>query len=207
MRVPDLQASAADPVADDELPAPEGHFPDPSGAGQLVVIGVDLAKTNTGIATPGGVRLVTSHGAKDDPYPARGVRLARIRNAVMRVCEGASMVVIEGPSYGSRDGHQHDRSGLWWLVYRAFQVNEIPVAVVTPSQLKKYATGSGAADKFAVHAAVIKRYPDIEVKGADQADALVLRAMGCDRIGQPIAPVPAINRKVLDNVDWPAVVR
>jgi Holliday junction resolvasome RuvABC endonuclease subunit len=190
-------------VGDDCPAAPQGEG---GNAGQLVIIGIDLSLTSTGIATPAGVDLIKSAGGKNDTLQQRSARLGRIRNRLLDRCKTADLVVIEGPAYNSRDGHAHDRSGLWWMVVRGLHVNRIPVAVVVPSQLQKYATGKGRADKFAVHAAVIKRYPDIDVVGPDQADALVLRAMGMDWLEQPLAVVPKAQRDTLDKVAWPQVM-
>jgi crossover junction endodeoxyribonuclease RuvC len=85
---------------------------------------------------------------------------------------------------------------------------ETPYAVVTPQQLKKYATGYGSGKncgKDKVLAAAIRRYPMAEVDGNDVADALVLAAMGADHLGCPLATVPQANRSVLAGVTWPEV--
>ncbi|NUS59160.1 MAG: hypothetical protein HOV66_30530, partial [Streptomycetaceae bacterium] len=80
------------------------------------------------------------------------------------------------------------------------------VVEVTTGGVKKYATGKGNAGKDEVLAAVVRRYPDVEVSNNNEADALVLRAMGCDHLGQPLAVVPQTHRAALDKVAWPQAV-
>jgi hypothetical protein len=98
----------------------------------------------------------------------------------------------------------HDRSGLWWLVVNGLFANDVPVVEITPNQRAKYATGKGTDDKDKVLAAVIRRYPDVDVTGNDVADALALAAMGRRRLGRPLEEsLPKPNLEVMDKVRWP----
>lgn len=176
------------------------------------VVGLDLSLTGTGIATPGGLRTVTSRGKADASLRDRAIRLhdlamtivGHVETAARRDVDGGALVVIEAPAFDSRTGHQHDRSGLWWLI-----VDELIgpswalVAEVTTGGVKKYATGAGNAKKAAVVSAVAHRY-GLQVADDNQADAFVLRAMGSDWLGQPLASVPKTHRDALDKVAWPA---
>src|SRR5690606_27950883 len=139
----------------------------------------------------------------------RAQRLQRITGAVLNAVGTPDLVVVEGPSHGhARQGGQHDRAGLWWLIVEALAaVQEVPVAEVPPATLKRYATGKGNADKDSVLLAVARRWPHVEIVGNDTADALALAAMGADHLGQPIAAMPATHRAALDKVDWPEVWR
>jgi crossover junction endodeoxyribonuclease RuvC len=177
------------------------------------VVGLDLSLTATGIATPyGGVSTVTSKGHAGASLPVRHVRLRAVSTHVMRkITDGTSptedtLIVVEAPAFDSRTGHQHDRSGLWWMVVDDLLAWGHSVVEVTTGGLKKYATGRGNAGKDEVLAAVIRRYPDVEVSNNNEADALVLRAMGCDWLGEPLAEVPKANRAALDKVVWPEAV-
>ncbi|MBA3907928.1 MAG: hypothetical protein H0X35_14780, partial [Pseudonocardiales bacterium] len=152
-----------------------------------VVIGLDLSLTSTGIAIIDGgsvtLHRVKSKGAKGDTLAARHVRLLRITDetyslGIYNSTDRCSLVVIESPAFSRTTGHMHDRSGLWWLTVDIFRMHGYPVAEVTPTARAKYATGKGNAGKDAVLAAVVRRYPDVEVSGNDEADALVLAAMG-----------------------------
>jgi len=113
---------------------------------------------------------------------------------------------MEGPSYRSADPSVWDRAFLWWVIYSALHSERgIPVAVAAPALRAMYATGKGNASKNAVVDAVARRWPHIPTGGDHNVcDAIVLMAMGCDRLGHPLTPVPATHRRALDRVAWPA---
>jgi Holliday junction resolvasome RuvABC endonuclease subunit len=184
------------------------------------VVGIDLSLTSTGLASAGDeVKLARirsaapktpRHPRTNKPLPPTleqrrerlGLLCAKILTFVM--LEEPSLVCIEAPAYSSNVGSMHDRSGLWWLVVNGLFANGIPVAEITPTQRAKYATGKGTNDKDKVLAAVIRRYPDIEVTGNDVADALALTAMGRRRLGQPLEEsLPKPNLEAMTNVRWP----
>jgi crossover junction endodeoxyribonuclease RuvC len=178
-----------------------------------VVVGLDLSLTGTGVALPDGtVRTIASKGHTGATLRQRATRLHNLCTTVILAALGGAeverdrLIVVEGPSMGSssRGGAHHDRAGLWWLVVDALDGEPgIDVVEVAPAARAKYATGRGNASKDEVLAAVIRRYPDIEVRNNNEADALVLRAMGCDQLGQPLADVPAAHRTGLAKVAWP----
>lgn len=168
------------------------------------VLGLDLSLSCTGVAGPGWTDTIK-------PGNLRGVeRLLWIREQIIdRWLGDVDLVVIEGPSYGNqgngRQSGHHERAGLWWMVRCTLHVAEIPTAVVPPATLKRYATGKGNADKASVMREVARRFPWFE-GGEDEADAVVLAALGADRLGAPMAVLPATHRAALDAVDWPAGV-
>lgn len=165
------------------------------------VIGLDLSLTATGVASSVGwteaVRI-----------PGRGHnRLDAIRAAVLcLVPVNVDLVVVEGPSYGNqgqqRQSGHHERAGLWWLVTHTLWKRGIDYAVASPAARAKYATGKGNAGKADVVREVTRRF-DWFAGGEDEADALVLAAMGADWLGHPIAAMPATHRTALANVQWP----
>lgn len=152
------------------------------------VVGIDLSLTSTGLALVvdgvASVHRIRSKGAKGDDLVQRAVRLGEIRNQVLALTPPGAHVAIESPTTSSMAGSQHDRSGLWWLIVTALLPR--PVTEMTPQQIKMYATGSGAAEKDAVLAAMVRRYPGVQVDGNDTADALAAAAMLCRYLGQPI---------------------
>ena len=166
-----------------------------SGATQApptpIFIGLDLSLTSTGVATIHGdivtVRRVTSK-ATSGTSADTAARLDRIVAEILGhvPLSDSTHVAIEGPSYGSVGTGQHVRGGLWWLVRTELARAGIDTIIVAPSTLKKYATGKGNAGKDAVLAAVIRRYPLVEVTGNDEADALVLAAIAARVGGYPI---------------------
>ena len=179
------------------------------------VVGLDLSLTATGLATPTEVFEINSKGRKGDTLLQRSARLHDLaadvvseieRHAAHGPGQPTVLVVVEQPAYSRTTGHMHDRSGLWWLV-----VDELcgspwaRVVEVAPSARARYATGKGNAGKDAVLSSVVRRYPDVPVVTNNEADALVLRAMGCDHLGVPLAVVPAAHRAALEAVAWPGV--
>lgn len=168
-----------------------------------VAIGLDLSLTGTGIASSAGWTRVLR-----PPVGARGhTRLAWIRQQVLDALPAyPALVVVEGPSYGNqgaaRQSGHHERAGLWWLVTHTLWKRDIDYAVASPAARAKYATGKGNADKAAVVREVTRRF-DWFTGGEDEADALVLAAMGADWLGHPIADVPKTHAEALTKVAWP----
>lgn len=176
-----------------------------------LVIGLDLSLTSTGVAIADPLGTFTSNvksKSLGSTWDDRRMRILNADLAIMKnVSERADLVVIEGPSYNSKSTSDHDRAGLWWSVYRSVVARGVPVMVVAPTQVKKYATGKGNANKDAVLAAVVRRYLDIEVTGNDQADALVLAAIGRRLLGSPLEEsLPLTHLEALAKLEVPEVV-
>ena len=113
------------------------------------------------------------------------------------------LACVEGPvSYATPGGSTWDRGGLWWRIVAALLERDIPVAVIPPTSRAKYATGNGASRKTAVLEAARSRYGAI-LESDDEADALILRAMGLHWLEQPLAEVPDGHRAALAGCAWP----
>lgn len=182
------------------------------------VVGLDLSLTSTGVAVVDDdpertvpmvtVRRITSSGKATATLAERRERLQLLTAKVVDAAWPCDLALIEGPSFGQhRQGGQHDRAGLWWLVVNALRGCDVPVVEAPPSVRAKYATGAGNASKDAVLAAVVRRYPDVDVRGNDEADALVLAAMGARFLGNPIDALPQVHLAAMGKVHWPAVER
>jgi len=176
------------------------------------VVGLDLSLTQTGVAVVEEGRVhwtgvVKSAGKRDDSLSDRGTRISLIVSGVRSLVDrtGAQLAVIEAPSFNSRFGSAHDRSGLWWRVVHMLDTRDIPVAQVTPMQRAKYGTGKGNADKKTVHAAVQKMYgrPDLPIKTNDEADAVLLAAMGARHLGKPCDVINDWQAEAMVKVVWP----
>lgn len=174
------------------------------------VVGIDLSLTATGVATivgrePFALGTIRSKGAKDATLIERCNRLDDLARDVLVHAKRADLVVIEQPAYNQTGGSHHDRSGLWWLVTSQLAELGIPVVEVAPQIVKKYATGKGNAGKDEVLAAVVRRYADVAVSNNNEADALVLAAIGARHSGFEIEPtIPLVNLSALAKVRWPA---
>lgn len=187
-----------------------------------MVVGIDLSLASTGIAiiypdnsAPPWVCRIESKGRKEATLGERQKRLANLVHQISNVVlqdwprnSPAPLIVVEGPSFGqARQGGQHDRAGLWWMAVDRFTTLGFPVVEVPPATRAKYATGKGNAAKDIVLAAVIRRYLNVAVTGNDEADALVLAAMGARHLGQPVEEsLPQINLAAMDAVRWPRAV-
>jgi Holliday junction resolvasome RuvABC endonuclease subunit len=166
------------------------------------VIGLDPSLTHFGIASSRGWTRVLK------PASRGHVRLQQLRDDILEAIPAdVVLVVIEGPSYGSqaRQAGHHERAGLWWLVAHTMWKRGIDYAVAAPAARAKYATGKGNAAKADVVREVTRRF-DWFTGAEDEADALVLAAMGADWLGHPIAPMPQTHRKALDAVRWPTAL-
>lgn len=187
------------------------------------VVGIDLSLTGAGVATidahpsvDGGtigtnvvLRRFTTRPA-GQALDARGVRLRGLATDLIALCHHANLVVIEAPTYGyanAPSGSLHDRAGAWWLTIATLTARGTPCVEVSPTTLKCYALGKGSGKgvtKDAVFAATVRRYQHhVLVNSNDEADALVLAAMGARNLGSPIDNLPQQHTRAMSAVDWP----
>lgn len=168
----------------------------------MQVIGLDLSLASTGLADAAAGRTMIVKAGSRRGYD----RLRWIRAQVMPACVDASLVAVEGPSFRSSStgekGH-HERAGLWWFITEALNAADIPLVVVSPAGLKKYATGKGNASKDEVLLAASKRFPWF-VGNNDQADALWLSTIGYDLGECSVLKMPEKHREALMNVEFAA---
>ena len=176
------------------------------------VVGIDLSLTGTGLAFINNditVRTISSKGRATATITERYERVSAHANRIVAnildgLPNGPRLAVLEQPaqSKGALPG-QLDSHGLWWLVMYWLR-NEMPVAHVSPSTRPVYATGKGNAGKDAVLAAVVRRYPNVPVANNNEADALILAAMGARWAGTPIDnPLPQTHLRAMTAPQWP----
>lgn len=161
----------------------------------MIVQGVDLSLTGTGLArihwageylTRPRIDAVTV-GSKPagSSVEARAGRLNRLVTGCVSFLIPSGLLVIESPAYSRQAGARHERSGLWWAIVREALRMDCRVVEVSPTARARYATGKGTAKKDAVIAAVEARY-EVEVANDNEADAIVLAAIGARLVGFPI---------------------
>lgn len=165
------------------------------------VTGIDLSLAATGVAWMDGTVETLKPGDR------RG--LDRIHWTVARIVEGAArsdLAVLEGPAYSRATGAgHHEAAGLWWAVLDALVSRyKVPVAVVPPTTLKKYATGKGNATKPDMRMALYRR-ESRDLRDDNMVDARWLALMGLDHLGHPVVDVPKTHRDALVKVAWPEV--
>ncbi len=173
-------------------------------------VGLDLSLADTGVAVideDGGITTarIRSKAAPTPDLKARAGRLVDHVSAILAaVPDGIECVTVEGMSFASRSAHAHDMGGLWWLVVTGLIDVWHTVHVVPPSNVKKYATGNGGASKDEVLAQVIRRYPATTLSNNNEADALVLAAIGARHHGHPVDDMPKLHLDALVKVGWAA---
>jgi Holliday junction resolvasome RuvABC endonuclease subunit len=163
----------------------------------FTVIGVDPSITATGVALSDG-SLITVGGKSD-----RGdERLLDIACLIGTSVTRADLVVMEDlPTHA----HGAGISGMVQGVVRLMCLRaSVPYALVTAATLKKWATGSGNADKSDMRMALYKR-TGLDVRDDNQVDAWWLRAAGLECLGQSVVEMPTAQIKALAAVSWPAV--
>lgn len=176
------------------------------------VAGIDPSLTSSGVVViqRDGIIIphrVQSKGSKDATWYDRGKRIRELAGRITDPIPGDSLVVIESPSYASVSTSGHDRSGLWWEIFRQLDILGCDILPVTPAQRMTYAVGKGGGrgtDKDNILAATIRRYPNIDITGNDIADAVILAAIGARLAGSPLEQtLPATHLKALAKLALP----
>jgi crossover junction endodeoxyribonuclease RuvC len=170
------------------------------------VVGLDLSLTATGIAGANWARTIK-------PGKLRGYeRLRFLRRAILDELRGlseggksVSLVVVEGPSFGSQGSSAHQVAGAWWYLTEAVDMTGIPMAIAPPSSLKKLATGVGNADKDRMMLATARRFDWFDGDN-NAADALWAAAAGGFHLGTHITSVPESHLAALSGIEWPAMI-
>lgn len=172
----------------------------------MKIVGIDPSLTSTGVAwidVTGTIRVgrIRSTGRAGSTIEQRWQRLTALTDTIAGGVDRATLLVIEGPAYASVGGSHHDRSGLWWMVVDLALTAGSRVVEIPPAVRCKYACGKGNASKDQVLAAVIRRYPTVDVTGNDEADSLVLAAIGARMLGRPIDdPMPKEHLAALHKI-------
>lgn len=193
------------------------------------VVGADLSLTASGLAWPD--RHTEAHGAAGLANPRvyageraglLGALAARLDDAVhsgnARFGGMPRLVVLEDFPAGSTR-IDPERGYLWWRLVERLAAYNVPVLPVPPGTLKLYACGMGSANKREVIAGVQEFFPDWPIMKTsktgkvlttvddNKADAVVLMALGCELLGEPLVELPAKHRKALDKLELPPGVR
>ncbi|MFI6534160.1 hypothetical protein ACIBHY_16995 [Nonomuraea sp. NPDC050547] len=163
------------------------------------VVGLDLSLTATGVADSTGTRTIKAGDLRGCE------RLFWISADIFGdgTVQAADLVVIEGPAYSRALGAgHHEAAGLWWRVVCRLAAHDVPYAVVSPSSLKRYATGKGNATKPDMRVELLKR-AGLDLRDDNQVDAHFLRSMGMRHLGHPIEQLPALHLAAMEKVQWP----
>jgi crossover junction endodeoxyribonuclease RuvC len=180
------------------------------------IAGLDLSLTGTGIATftHGNVAVQTIDGTlsrrkDEDPVDAAHKRLQTILTAVGDL-RHFDLVLIEDVFRGVKGDTALRLAELHGLVKHWLWLRGIPYVLVNNTAIKQYAVGKGSGPdtgKDPVLLAVERRYGHLVAVGDNnQADALLLVAIGLDHYGVPLVGVPETYKRALVKVTgWPAL--
>lgn len=166
----------------------------------MIIVGLDPSLTATGLAVLDigedgkfwDVRTVKSGAPKIANEYSNFQRMkaiaAKVDENIAALVGGQciDLAVIESPAYSKNVGMSHERAGLWWMLFEVLADKGCQVSVVKPNVRAKYATGNGLAGKDRVMLAASRRYPDAQMTNNNEADAVVLAAMGARRHGAPV---------------------
>jgi crossover junction endodeoxyribonuclease RuvC len=179
-----------------------------------VIIGIDPSLRSTGLALLSvagetqswGVTTIRSSAPTGAPNAelAQFRRMKRIVGDIQETIflsvelgQTPHLAVIEGPAYSKNEGMAHERAGLWWFVYELMVGMRVPICVVRPNLRAKYATGNGTSGKDEVMLAASRRYAAVPITNNNEADAVVLAAMGARLRGCPIDKLPKTHIEAL----------
>jgi Holliday junction resolvasome RuvABC endonuclease subunit len=193
----------------------------------MIGVGIDPSLTSTGVGVlvdgrPKHYGRFGRAGHNGDSYHTRSNRIRQLRTQVYQAAVQAGrpdLVVIEEHPYAVRiSGSEFDRSGLWHLIFEAFDARQIPVVVVGNTTGKAWVTGAGRASKDDVIDQIDEWYrgdlaePLATWKPSqnpdDVADALGYATMAAYKLGDPIPFEPKDrHRTALLTLPWPKTAR
>lgn len=156
----------------------------------MLIIGIDPSLTSTGIVVLRDGKVELAVTTKNKPALGTIDRVRLIYERIVDIQENLSdgekwqapdLIVIEGFSYGSKGRSVFDIAYLGWRIREELERlrtdDGIPWLEVPPSQLKKFATGQGNANKEIILQQVYKRW-GYETHDNNIADAYVLAQIG-----------------------------
>lgn len=151
----------------------------------MLIIGIDPSLTSTGIVALNDGIVEIAEVTKNRPELGTIERVRLIREKINKTIQHPNLtpdlIVIEGFSYGSKGRSVFDIAHLGWRVREDLELfknsNNIPWIEVSPTQLKKFATGKGNANKEIILQQVFKHW-GYETHDNNIADAYVLAKIG-----------------------------
>lgn len=155
-------------------------------------VGLDLSLTAAGVARlqEGQAPVVTVVGSRPSG-PTLVDRATRIQALADKIVAAAVsptadgyIVAVEAPPYGKtpNQGSAWDRAYLWWSVVEKFINSSHPVTEISPTSLKLFGFGKGAApagqdSKAMMMARAAQEFPGVDFIDDNGCDALWLAAM------------------------------
>jgi Holliday junction resolvasome RuvABC endonuclease subunit len=168
------------------------------------ILGIDASLASTGLALPDGSALTVKTTSDQAPMD----RLLCVHRALMSWVggsqRGADLAVVEGYSYGAKGNAVYQIGEVGGVVRLTLHQLGVPMMVVPPAAVKKFATGNGNADKRLVRTAA-ELHLGYEGKSSDEADALWLREAGLYIYGGSSYRPPPRQVEALQALAWPVL--
>lgn len=179
----------------------------------MLVIGIDPSLTGTGIVVLRNGEVELAEATKNRSELGIIERVKLIRNRILEIeadlsddkqedYESPALIVIEGFSFASKGRSVFDIAYLGWRIREELErlrsEDGTPWLEVPPSQLKKFATGQGNANKEIILQQVYKRW-GVEFSDNNQADAYVLAQIGRAYLGET-DDLTAFQQEVIANL-------
>jgi Holliday junction resolvasome RuvABC endonuclease subunit len=153
--------------------------------------GCDPSLTGTGVANLDGDAFTVRSKLTGDN------RLVDIYARVAAALGGAHLVAVEDlPAHAQSAGLTGLAAG---VVRLALLHNATPYVTVPPATLKVYATGKGNATKPDMRMELFRR-TELDIRDDNQVDAIWLRYLALDMLGEPAIKLPQTHRRALDKV-------
>jgi crossover junction endodeoxyribonuclease RuvC len=166
------------------------------------ILGIDPSLTGTGFARlyldANGWHGVTWTDGRDgklkESLIQRDERITTIAGNLRVDSWNLTAAGVESPAYGAPGGSTWDRAGLWWRLVHKVQAHDVPLIQVSSAERQKFAVGhahskKNPVDKADVAMAVAKMWPDVDIRGNNAADALVIASIVAAVAGLPV-PFP-----------------
>jgi crossover junction endodeoxyribonuclease RuvC len=146
-------------------------------------LGLDISSTSTGVALVEGLEVFRTYTLKIESKDSieRAVCQHRELDEILRGTNAPvinpKFAIIESYAFRARGRYKHMLYEAGTMLRYTLYNMQIPWMTINPSQLKKFATGSGRADKDAMIEAVT-RLTDYVPENDDVADAIWLALAG-----------------------------
>lgn len=112
-----------------------------------------------------------------------GMRYVRLRNYLDRGFRSVDELYYEEVSHHAGTTAAHVYGGIVAVVQSFCEKHMIPYSGIPVGTVKKYATGTGIANKKQMVEAARERFPEHEIETADEADAIWIALAGWEGLG------------------------
>lgn len=136
-----------------------------------------------------------------DTWLARSRRVHEVLNGIEHaITDHVDLVSLEELAFGAKGTALVVLHWLWGEVINICRVESVPLLLVNPSAVKRFATGAGNAKKDVVMLAMANRYPDAGIADNNQADALACAMVGARFKDMPVDTMPQSHLSAMGKV-------